>query len=59
MVKDKFVPIIGILSPVLCYIINVNSEVLLGGYKFGFELLLLNGLFTFLGLLMISKNKNQ
>ncbi len=56
-VKDKYVPIIGILSPVLCYLINANSETLLGGYKFGFELLWLNGLLTFLGLLLIAKKK--
>jgi SSS family transporter len=57
-VKDKFVPMIGVLSPILCYVIDKNSEVLLGGYKFGFELLLLNGFLTFIGLLIISKKQN-
>jgi hypothetical protein len=56
-VRDKLVPIICLASPVLTYIININSEYLLGGYKFGFELLALNGLITFIGLLLISTKK--
>jgi hypothetical protein len=58
-VKDRWVPILGILSPILTYIINVNSETLLGGYKFGFELLLLNGMIMFAGLLILTKKSNH
>lgn len=54
-VRDKLVPIVCLLSPVLTYVINANSEAWLGGYKFGFELLILNGALTFVGLLLISK----
>ncbi len=54
-VRDKLVPLICIASPILTYAINANSEMLLGGYKFGFELLILNGALTFVGLLAISK----
>jgi Na+/proline symporter len=54
-VRDKLVPFICLASPVVTYIINANSEVLLGGYKFGFELLVLNGALTFTGLIAISK----
>jgi len=54
-VKDRFVPFVCILSPILCYIINVNSANWLNGYKFGFELLIMNGLLTFLGLLLLSE----
>ncbi|MFV0591574.1 MAG: sodium:solute symporter [Draconibacterium sp.] len=57
LVKDRFVPLVGLLSPVLTYIINVNSEAWLGGYKFGFELLLLNGLIMFTGLFLLSHKK--
>ncbi len=57
-VKDRFVPILGVLSPVLTYVININSEAWMGGYKFGFELLLLNGLIMFLGLWLLSKKDN-
>ncbi len=58
-VKDRFVPLVGLLSPVLTYVINVNSEVWLGGYKFGFELLILNGLIMFSGLLLLSYKETQ
>ncbi len=53
-VRDRFVPLIGLLSPVLTYVVNINSEAWFGGYKFGFELLILNGLIMFLGLLLVS-----
>jgi SSS family transporter len=54
-VIDGWVPIIAILSPILCYFISAYSEVLLNGYKFGFELLILNGVITFAGLFIASK----
>jgi len=56
-VKDRFVPILGLLSPLLTYMINANSVKWLGGYQFGFELLLLNGLIMFVGLLLLSKKE--
>jgi len=56
-VKDRWVPVIGIISPVICFFISTYSEQLLNGYTFGFELLILNGLITILGLWLISKNK--
>jgi SSS family transporter len=56
-VRDRFVPVVCILSPVICYIINNNSKEWLNGYEFGFEILILNGLFTFAGLLMLSTRK--
>ncbi|MDG2342900.1 MAG: sodium:solute symporter [Cytophagales bacterium] len=58
-VRDRFVLPICILSPVFSYIINIYSEQLLFGYKFGFEILLLNGLITFLGLFLIRKKQLQ
>jgi SSS family transporter len=54
-VRDKFVPVVCLLAPVLSYIINNNSEAWFGGYRFGFEILIVNGSLTFLGLLMIMK----
>ena len=53
-VKDKFVPIVCVLSPVICFILSNNSQQWFN-YSFDFELLVLNGLLTFLGLLAISK----
>lgn len=47
-VNDKWVPLVAILSPVFCFVIQLY-------FSFGFELLILNGLITFVGLLIISK----
>ncbi len=54
-VRDKWVPLVALLSPVLCFILQSNSEKWFGGYQFSYELLLLNALFTFMGLLLLSK----
>jgi Na+/proline symporter len=54
IVKDKLTPYIAIFSPVACYLLSSNSEMLFNGYKFGFELLLVNGFITFIGLLIFS-----
>ncbi len=51
---DRVVPFICILSPMICYYINEHSVQWLNGYKFGFELLILNGFLTFCGLYFIS-----
>ena len=50
--RDRWVPVIAVLSPVVCYVLKVFSPVWLG-YSFGFEILLVNGLITF-GLLWLS-----
>lgn len=54
-VTDWLVPFICVASPILTYIVNENSADWFGGYKFGFERLLLNGFITFLGLWAVSK----
>jgi len=54
-VNDRITPWIAILSPVACYILNLFSEELFNGYKFGFEMLLVNGFLTFMGLLIFSR----
>ncbi len=56
-VKDRYVPVVAILSPVICYFISDYSTVLFNGYKFGFELLILNGMITFVGLLIVRRIK--
>ena len=53
-IKDKFVPYVAIASPILTFIVNYYSESLFLGYKFGFELLLVNGLFMFIGLWLLA-----
>ncbi len=57
--NDKIVPFIAILSPVISYLLNIYSEVLFNGYKFGFEILIVNGLLTFIGLLIFSKKASE
>jgi SSS family transporter len=52
--RDKLVPIVCLISPLLSYLIDANSEMLFNGYKFGFEILIVNGLITFIGLFLIS-----
>jgi Na+/proline symporter len=54
-VKDRWVPLIALISPVLCYFLSVYDQMLLNGYNFGFELLIINGIFMFLGLVLIRK----
>ncbi|MDD6473119.1 MAG: sodium:solute symporter [Bacteroidales bacterium] len=56
-VRDRLIPLVVILSPALCFIVDRNSEVWFGGYKFSYELLILNAAFTCLGMLLISKRK--
>lgn len=51
-VRDRWVPVIAILSPIICYILKIYVPQWTG-YHFGFEILLLNGLITFIGLLLI------
>ncbi|HEX2921370.1 MAG TPA: sodium:solute symporter [Bacteroidales bacterium] len=58
-VLDKVTPVIAILSPVICYFLSKYSVELFNGYKFGFELLLLNGLITFTGLLIFSSRGEE
>tara|TARA_B100001142_G_C14345313_1_gene659696 strand:- start:1627 stop:3045 length:1419 start_codon:yes stop_codon:yes gene_type:complete len=47
-INDKYVPLVAVASPVICYISNLFIP-------FGFELLILNGLITFLGLFLLRK----
>lgn len=58
-VTDRVVPAIAILSPVICYFLSLYSAELFNGYRFGFELLLLNGMITFAGLLIFSRKKSD
>jgi Na+/proline symporter len=58
-VKDRYTPWVAIISPLLCYVLSLYSERLLNGYKFGFEMLLVNGLLTFLGLLLFSRKEES
>ena len=49
-VRDRWVPLICLLSPVICYVLSTHSAAWFGGYRIGFELLLINAALTWLGL---------
>ena len=55
-IRNKWVPYVSIASPVICYTIDA-ATLYLTGYKFGYEILLLNGLLTFIGLWVIRCGK--
>ena len=54
-VKDKFVPLICLIAPILCWFLSYFSEDIFGSFALGSELLLINGILVFIGLLVISK----
>ncbi|MEO7962126.1 MAG: sodium:solute symporter [Ginsengibacter sp.] len=58
-VLDNATPVICILAPLLCFILDKYSKELLGGYVFAEELIIVNGLITFLGLLLVSSKKTS
>lgn len=59
IVKDKLVPLICVISPILSYVLSSNSERLFGGYKVSIEILIINGLITFAGLWLISRARGR
>lgn len=56
-INDTLTPVICILAPVICYLLSMNSKDWFGGYEFGHEILILNGLLTFFGLLLLRKKE--
>ncbi len=54
-VKDNLVPFICIIAPVISFFIDKYQETLFGEFKIGLELLIINGLLTFIGLWLIRK----
>ena len=54
-VRDRWVPLVCVLAPALCLVLDLNSQAWFNGYHFSYELLLLNAGFTALGLLLLRK----
>ena len=54
-VRDKWVPLVCVASPFICYGIDLVAQTL-WDYHFGYELLMLNGLLTFLGLCLLIRS---
>ncbi|GGY16611.1 sodium:solute symporter [Massilia dura] len=53
-VRDRWVPAVVIAGPVLCALLEHWQHVFFGSYKLGLELLVVNGLFVFAGLWLVS-----
>ncbi len=56
--NDKYIPLACLFSPFLCYILSLNSAEWFAGYQFGNEIILINGLLTFVFLLLLKNKKN-
>jgi SSS family transporter len=54
-VRDRWVPVICAAAPLGCFMVQRNSAAWFHGYQLGFELLILNGLFTLAGLWLIRR----
>ena len=57
--QDKLVPVVCVAAPVICFILDKYQKALFGSFEIGLELLIINGLLTFLGLLIISKKASS
>lgn len=56
-VYDRWIPLVALLSPILCLILDVHSQEWFSGYVFSHERLILNALFTFLGMCCLIKRR--
>ncbi|MEE3376334.1 MAG: sodium:solute symporter [Candidatus Cryptobacteroides sp.] len=56
-VRDKWVPVVAIAAPLLCLLLDLNSVRWFGGYHFSYELLVMNAVFTMLGLCLLIRKK--
>lgn len=56
-VYDRWVPVVAVLSPIICYILQTNSEKWFSGYQISFELLIINALITAFGLCLLIKKR--
>jgi sodium:solute symporter family protein len=54
-VRDRWIPLVALASPLLCWVLDRHSEAWFNGYHFSYELLILNALFTFVGLCLLIK----
>ena len=57
-VRDRFVPYVAVAAPLICFAIDTASTHWLH-YRFGYEMLMVNGLLTFLGLWMLRERGNN
>jgi Na+/proline symporter len=53
-VSDKLVPVIAIVAPLICFVIDKYQKEIFGKFEIGLELILINGLLVFIGLFLVS-----
>jgi Na+/proline symporter len=56
---DRLVPVVTIGAPILCALLEANQSYLLGSYRLGLELLIVNGILVFAGLFAISSREKM
>lgn len=57
-VRDRYIPVVALSAPFCCFILDQHSEAWFSGYRFSYELLILNALFTFLGLCLLVRKQD-
>lgn len=58
-VRDRWVPLVCIVSPILTLVLDLHSEAWFGGYQFSHERLIFNAIFTIIGLCLLIKKANK
>lgn len=58
-VRDRWIPFVVVLAPVITWLIDVNSVAWFNGYVFSHERLILNALLTFIGMICLIKKSNK
>jgi len=58
LVNDKLIPLICVISPILTYFLSEHSAQLIG-YTFDNELIIVNGLFTYIGIYFTSRHSSE
>jgi Na+/proline symporter len=58
-VADKFVPLIAIAAPLICFLFDKYQKQIFGKFEIGLELIIINGLLVFIGLLLVSKPQDS
>lgn len=58
-VHGRWIPVVAVLSPIICYILQKNSESWFNGYQISFELLVINALITVSGLCLLIRKTEK
>ena len=56
-VREKWVPLVAVLAPILSFVLQAHSEQWFGGYRFSYELILVNALLTVAGMCLLIRKK--